>query len=193
LERTILDARVTAMMVGNVADIALAGMSPRGAIGRKPAPVNRRMVVDPGMKQPPIRLSETNSQGQARGGYATIEEPMMGTGTEASRRITTPGWSGHGTRFDEARGHLIANSLGGRGDDPRNLVTLTQKGANHPEMSNFERAVTRKVRSGEVVEYSAIPLYSAGHLAPSAVLVTARDSRGGFDARLIANPAGRKQ
>jgi hypothetical protein len=75
----------------------------------------------------------------------------------------------------------------------RNLVTLTHKGANTPQMQGFERGVARRVRGGEVVEYSATPMYRDGVLPPSAILMTAHGSRGAPSARIINNPAGRRR
>jgi hypothetical protein len=185
--------RGTAMRVGGVADALLAGVSPRGAAPRTPAPVQRTKIAPPTTRQDSIRLSELNAEKQARGGYATIEQQMLGTGTRADRRILTPGWSGDGRTNNEARAHLIARQHGGSGREPRNLVTLTQNPTNNKDMGDFERATTNNVRSGAIVEYSAIPLYTTGIAAPSAILVTSRDSRGGFDAKLIANPAAGKR
>jgi hypothetical protein len=59
-----------------------------------------------------------------------------------------------------------------------------------PQMSSFERQVANRVRAGEVVDYTAKPLYEDGILPPSAVLVTAIGSRQQPTARLIRNPAG---
>jgi hypothetical protein len=60
-------------------------------------------------------------------------------------------------------------------------------------MQTFENGVARRVRSGEVVEYSAKPLYSRGVLPPSAILLTAHGSRDAPSARIINNPAGRRK
>jgi hypothetical protein len=126
---------------------------------------------------------------------ATITKPMLGTGTKASRRLTPPGWQGHGGRYNEARAHLLAQSLGGAGGlEMRNLVTLTQNGANSPHMRDFEQGVARRARAGEVMEYAGRTFYEDGVLPPSAILLTAHGSRGGVpSARLIRNPAGRRQ
>jgi hypothetical protein len=58
-------------------------------------------------------------------------------------------------------------------------------------MREFERTVAQRVRDGEVIEYSATPLYSDGVLPPRSILLTAIGSRGAPIARLIQNPAGR--
>src|SRR3954453_21627839 len=104
---------------------------------------------------------------------------MLGTGKVASRRLAPPGWQGNGNLYNEARGHLLAKSLGGAGGlDGRNFVTLTHRGANSPQMSNFEQGVARSVRAGKVVEYAAKPLYDDGVLPPSAILLTAHAAGG---------------
>jgi hypothetical protein len=119
---------------------------------------------------------------------------MLGTGAAVNPRLRPPGWQGNGRHFNEARGHLLARSLGGAGGlEGRNFVTLTQKGANTPQMRDFERNVAQRVRAGEVVEYSVTPLYDHGALPPSAVLTTAYGSRRAPSARLIRNPAGRRK
>jgi len=75
----------------------------------------------------------------------------------------------------------------------RNIVTLTHRGANTPQMQRFENGVARRLRAGEVVEYSSTPLYTDGALPPSAILLTAHGSRGMPAARLVLNPAGRRK
>jgi len=118
---------------------------------------------------------------------------MLGAGTKADRRLKPPGFVTGKPPYGHARGHLLGNQLGGRGDKRENLVTLTQDPANSPQMRDFETEVARKVRSGEVVEYTARPLYSEGMLPPSAVWLTAFGSRGAPTARLVHNPAGRRR
>jgi len=119
---------------------------------------------------------------------------MLGTGARASRRLAPPGWQGNGNRYNEARGHLLAKSLGGAGGlESRNFVTLTQKGANSPQMQAFEQAVARKLHAGEVVDYSVTPLYDDGVLQPSLIVMTAHGSGSGPSARLVRNPIGRRK
>jgi filamentous hemagglutinin len=70
--------------------------------------------------------------------------------------------------------------LGGAGDDARNLVTLFQRNANHPNMSSFERQVQTAVSNGETVNFRAIPIYTGNNPMPTGVTLTARGSNG-FD------------
>jgi hypothetical protein len=186
--------RDAALVAGGAADAAMS-FAPRVATPRGPAPPPQRgRPAPPPLPRANIRNRELNTDGQATGVYATVTEPMLGTGTKADRRIKPPGWSGNGKDFNEARAHLLARLFGGSGSDMRNLVTMTHNGANTPQMSNFERGVARRVRDGEVVEYSATPLYDNGVLPPSWVLLTAHGSRGAAPvARLVQNPAGRRR
>ncbi|MFL5298466.1 MAG: DNA/RNA non-specific endonuclease [Phenylobacterium sp.] len=182
--------RDTALAAGGAADEVMMGAAPFGAAARtRPTPPT---VAPPpfGFNRSNIRYGQLNANGQATGASATIMAPMLRTGTRADRRQAPPGWRGNGKIYNEARGHLLGRQLGGRGDLGENLVTLTQWGANAPQMSGFERQVARRVRAGEAIEYSATPLYENGVLPPSAVLVSATGVRQRPVARLIRNPAG---
>ncbi|MGH6965912.1 MAG: DNA/RNA non-specific endonuclease [Phenylobacterium sp.] len=177
-------------MAGGAVDTVLFGAAPRGvSIRGRPTRVRGQPEIP--NPRPPIRYGELNGKKQATGATATITASMIGAGTRADWRQTPPGWQGNGRTYNEARGHLIAKLLGGLGGEPRNLVTLTHRGANAPQMSNFEREAARRARSGEVIEYSSLPLYGGRALPPEAVLLTALGSRGAPSAALIRNPAGR--
>lgn len=183
--------RDAVLKTAGLADDMASGRFARSTpVHRTPTP--RGGVAAPTTARDAVRLRKLNDAGQATGVTATIEPSMLGSGTAVNPKLEPPGWlSGRAPYFD-ARGHLLARQLGGSGSDPRNLVTLTQRGPNHPKMSQFENKVAGRVRSGEIVEYSATPLYGAGR-APSAVLVTAVGSRGTPSARIIQNPAGRRR
>lgn len=184
-------ARDQALMVGGIVDTAMLGAAPFGAQRARQMTPPQREPDPEDFQRPSIRYGNLNANGQASGVAATLTAPMISTGTRANWRLTPPGWQGNGRRYNEARGHLLANQLGGTGGDLRNLVTLTHRGANSPQMKGFENNVARRVGGGEVVEYSATPMYDSGVLPPSGVLVTAYGSRGTPTARFIPNPAGR--
>ena len=129
--------------------------------------------------------------GRPTGVKATITQDMIGTGTDASRKITPPGWSGNGTEFNEARGHLLGKQLGGSGTEPRNLVTLEQNPVNTPVMRDFETEVRNTVESGQVVNYSATPIYSGDNLAPRAVTLLGQGSDGYNLGVSVLNPIGK--
>lgn len=101
----------------------------------------------------------------------------MGGGSSDNPTIRPPGFEGQPA--NHARGHLLANSLGGAGDDARNLVTLFQRNANHPNMSSFERQVRSAVQGGEIISYRAVPIYTGTNPMPTGVALSARGS-GGF-------------
>lgn len=178
------------LSVGGLIDDAGMGAS-RSAPARRAVAPARAQPAPPIEARPNVRFRELNSDGQAMGVAATVTEPMLGTGTRM--RWNPPGWQGNGRTFNEARAHLLAQVLGGSGPDRRNGVTMTHHGANTPQMRDFEQTVARRVRAGEVVEYSSTPLYGTGALPPSAVLLTAHGSREAPTARLILNPAGRRK
>ena len=178
-----------AMLAGGAADAVMMSAAPFGATTRGRPLAPRSSVVPLGWERPEIRYRELNANNQATGVTATLTQRGLSGGTRADPNQTPPGWGGNGRTYNEARAHLLARQLGGQGDDPRNLITLTQKGANSPEMSTFEGRAARRVRGGEVVEYSATPLYDDGALPPAAVLVSATGSRRPPIARLIRNPA----
>lgn len=183
--------RDRAMMVGGAVDAAMMGVAPRGAsIRAQPAQPRAQLMPDPFVRDA-VRPRRPNSIEQAIGVDGTITSSMLGTGTKPDRKLKPPGWQGNGRIFNEARGHLLANALGGPGEEMWNLVTQTQRGSNTPQMSNFERAIAARVRRGEVIEYGAKPLYRDGVLPPSSILLTATGSRGAPTARIINNPAGR--
>ncbi|HEY3695175.1 DNA/RNA non-specific endonuclease [Phenylobacterium sp.] len=188
-------ARDGALIGGGLADVATLGAAPRIASVRGPAVRPQGQPAPPTLPlpRPNTRYGDLKPNGQATGIAATLTAPMLGSGTRANRRLTPPGWQGHGRKYNEARGHLQERQLGCSGSDMRNLVTLTHNGANSPQMSSFENGVARRVRAGEVVGYSATPLYESGVLPPSAILLTAHGSRRAPAARIVQNPAGRRR
>lgn len=107
---------------------------------------------------------------------AVITKDMLWTGSGPNQQILPPGFEGGAN--NHSRGHLLANILGGDGNDDRNLVTLFQQNANSPYMRGFEREVKNRVLDGEVVSYRAIPIYDGNDLVPSGVTLSARGSNG---------------
>jgi hypothetical protein len=190
-------SRDMALAAGSIADGLMMGVAPRGAAPMRLAPEFRREPPRVATRSE-IRLRDANSIDQAQGFDATVGSRMLGTGTAVPERIQPPGWvrtykgQDSGLGYDQSRGHLLAKSLGGDGKNPLNVVTLAQNPTNVPWMSGFEKNVADRVRQGEFVEYSAIPLYSPGVLPPEAVLLTATGPRQSPTARVIYNPAGRR-
>jgi hypothetical protein len=138
-----------------------------------------------------INYGALDALGRPTGVYATITQDMLGAGTPANPRIIPPGWSGNGSKFNEARGHLLADMLGGSGDLRENLVTLQQVPANTPIMRGYESQVRAAVQNGQVVQYSSVPVYNGTGLAPSEIVITAEGSHGFRLSVRVANPVGR--
>jgi hypothetical protein len=137
-----------------------------------------------------IEYGPLDALGRPTGVRATITQDMIGTGTAANPSITPPGWSGNGTLFNEARGHLLGRQLGGSGDLAENLVTLQQNPANTPTMRGFENLTRSTVEGGQVVQYSSTPIYNGTNLVPRGVTLSATGSEG-FDLNVtILNPPG---
>lgn len=133
-----------------------------------------------------VILGELDTLRRATGIRATITAEMIKTGTEAASSLRPAGFiSGF---VGHQRGHLLANQLGGSGNDIRNLVTLYRR-PNHPGMSSVEFQVRRAVEAGETVDYWAIPIYSGDNLIPDAISIRARGDRGFSLDALILNEA----
>ncbi|MBI1178452.1 hypothetical protein GC207_13540 [bacterium] len=124
-----------------------------------------------------INYGALDSLGRPTGVSATITEDMLGTGTRASQSITPPGYV---VDAELARGHLLGRQLGGSGTDVRNLVTIYQNPANHPVMSGIEGQVRAAVQGGQVVDYSAFPVYEGANVVPRGITITGQGS-GGFN------------
>lgn len=182
--------REAARTAGEFGDAILGTGVPRISSVRRPAPAKQGQLATPGWQRPNIRPSELNADRQAGRVEATAIASMLGTGTKANWRIRPPGFEGRDA--GHGRGHLYPKDLGGDGNDRRILVTLSQNPTNHPHMSGFDKRVAQQVRSGEVVEYSATPLYTPGVGPPGTILMTATGSKGTRMGRIVLNPAGRR-
>lgn len=133
-------------------------------------------------------MGSLDNLGRPTGVTATIRPESLSLGTPANPSIRPPGFKGRDA--NHARGHLLARMLGGAGDEARNLVTMFQRNANHPNMSNFERKIRDAVKSGEVVNFRTIPIYSGNKKMPTGVTLTARGSKGLYLDVSIPNVSG---
>ncbi|CAL9484958.1 RHS repeat-associated core domain-containing protein [Streptomyces sp. enrichment culture] len=133
-----------------------------------------------------------DGEGRATGVNAVISRDMLDTGTSANPSIHPSGWSGNGTYYNEGRGHLLADRLGGSGDLEENLVTLTQDPTNTPIMRDeIEKLVYEAVDKGETVTYEVRAHYPGpGDVAPHQLSFRARGDRGFQLDRVLDNPAG---
>ncbi|MEU9915162.1 DUF6531 domain-containing protein [Streptomyces sp. NPDC051001] len=138
-----------------------------------------------------VRFGKLDDLNRPTGVWASLRREMLRTGSEAGT-TRTPGWRGDGTAFNEARGHLLANILGGPGKGPlarHNLVTLTQNPVNTPVMKQIEAKVFEAVKGGEIVQYSVKPVYGGANPVPLRLEISAHGNRGFSLTETLQNPA----
>ena len=180
--------RDVALAAGGTLGAAMQGAAPRGAPIRARPSRPRAIPVARPFDLPPIRYRELNSFGDAQGINAILATPLVPTKKSVPRRLRPSGLQSPETKYWESRGHIAADQLGGSNVDPRNFMALTQTPTNSPWMRDFENLVAKRVRSGEVVDYSVTPLGSKG-LPPEWILMTASNLGRNPAARIVANPA----
>ncbi|MFI0813211.1 DNA/RNA non-specific endonuclease [Streptomyces echinatus] len=116
----------------------------------------------------------------------------MDTGTEAGG-TRPPGRRGNGNAFNEARGHLLANRLGGAGthhNARHNLVTQTNNPTNSPYQRDLvEAPIYEAVKRGEVVQYDITPIYEGTSPIPIHLEYAAYGNRGFELTGWLDNPA----
>ncbi|AWZ10381.1 laminin G [Streptomyces sp. ICC4] len=121
--------------------------------------------------------------------FDTQETNLVGTGTEFPFDRNS-GWNnqprGWGPGRGLQRGHLIAKSLGGSGEDARNLVPLYNK-SNSPDMASYERDLARRVEGGETIYYSVTPKYVGTNPIPVRVYLGWIGDREGAGFAIIEN------
>ncbi|MEU9209458.1 DUF6531 domain-containing protein [Streptomyces sp. NPDC048415] len=138
-----------------------------------------------------VRFGKLDDLNRPTGIWASLRREMLRTGSEAGK-TTTPGWRGDGPSFNEARGHLLANILGGPGKGSlarQNLVTLTQNPVNTPVMKKIEAEVYNAVKDGEIVQYSVTPVYGGTNPVPLRLEISAFGNRGFRLHEPLENPA----
>jgi len=131
-------------------------------------------------------ISPNGRRGEARA-LITRAVILGDYGTPANRRIIPPGFNhpyGRGAG-NHVRRHLIADMLGGPGDDPANIVCLDQLPTNR-SMEDLELAIRDAALNGEDIYLAVSPVYS-GHEAPIGVTLKAVGDRGYYLYVTIAN------
>ena len=109
---------------------------------------------------------------------ALITPDMYNTGTDADSRILPTGWKkseqNEGNPNQLNRGHLLADVLGGSGEDWRNLITL-YRNANYPIMYfEAEEIVKKAIQNVTVVRYRVTPIFAPNDLLCSGVHIMAK-------------------
>ncbi|SHO58979.1 hypothetical protein VQ7734_04754 [Vibrio quintilis] len=100
--------------------------------------------------------------------YGEVDPFRRPTGVTAILTPDTPKGtipsSGKPPGFSKAekhtRGHLLGKQLGGQGNDSRNIVTQYRH-ANENAMAPLEDEIKHELNAGNVVEYSATPVYNS--------------------------------
>jgi len=184
---------VAGLTSSTVTLVAPAAATVVAVVSQNPEAANKILELGedwgPTVESGSISYGALDELGRPSGVNATITQDMIGTGTPANPEINPPGWSGNGTLFNEARGHLLGAQLGGSGDIAENLVTLQQNPANTPIMRDFETSVRIAAENGETVNYFVTPIYDGTSLVPRGITLSASGS-GGFDLDVtILNPA----
>ncbi|MEU7433030.1 DNA/RNA non-specific endonuclease [Streptomyces sioyaensis] len=130
--------------------------------------------------------------GRPTGVDACVRPEMLRNGTPAGK-LWPPGWRGNGDLFNEARGHLLADRLGGAGKGRHayhNLVTQTNNPTNSPDQRDqVEQKIFDAVDDGEIVQYSIKPIYEGTNPIPIRLEYTAFGNRGFKLTHRLDNPA----
>jgi RHS repeat-associated protein len=183
-------------------------------LGLSPAPNPSTYVANPWVWSDPLGLAPKRCQmdaydwdgsvrygrldhlGRPTGVYACLRPEIIDAklGTEAGK-LRPPGWRGDGTAFNEARGHLLADRLGGAGKGRlawHNLVTQTQTPTNSPDQRDqVEQVIFDQVtKHREVVQYHIKPVYEGANPIPIRLEFTAFGNKGFTFSHSLENPAG---
>ncbi|MCK8504078.1 DNA/RNA non-specific endonuclease [Myxococcus fulvus] len=137
-------------------------------------PDNPLLYVDPWGLLSITDHGEPDALGRPQGAFALITPADIGTGTPANQSIRPPGFVSGNHPDHHQRGHLIGNQLGGDGNHPMNLVTITG-GTNHPHMEALEARVRAHVEAGNYVDLRVTPIYAGDQLMPVAIHYHATD------------------
>ncbi|MGK5637547.1 DUF6531 domain-containing protein [Streptomyces sp. URMC 126] len=139
-----------------------------------------------------IRYGRLDHLGRPTGVHACLRREMLHTGSPAGS-LYPPGWRGNGKLYNEARGHLLADRLGGKGKGRlayQNLVTQTQNPTNSPYQRDLiEQKVYDAVDRGEIVQYSIKPIYEGTNPIPIRLEYRAFGNQGFNLKGFLDNPA----
>ncbi|KIF76088.1 hypothetical protein QR77_23805 [Streptomyces sp. 150FB] len=141
-----------------------------------------------------IRYGRLDHLGRPTGVHAQLRPEILAAreGTAAGK-LRPPGWHGNGDLFNEARGHLLADRLGGKGAGRlayHNLVTQTQNPTNSPDQRDqVEQKIFDAVDAGEIVQYNIKPIYEGSNPIPIRLEFSAFGNHGFTFTHSLDNPA----
>ncbi|HST62996.1 MAG TPA: RHS repeat-associated core domain-containing protein, partial [Longimicrobium sp.] len=133
--------------------------------------------VDPYGLSPAPEYDPVDSLGRPQGAYVQLTPSDLRPTDTSPPTFNPPGWVGGQHPHHQQRSHLIADTFGGSGSDPRNLVALTD-GANHPGMSKLEGQIRRHVAAGNTVDMIVAASYQGSTLTPHSISMYAVDQNG---------------
>ncbi|WP_433299827.1 LamG-like jellyroll fold domain-containing protein [Actinoplanes sp. CA-030573] len=138
-----------------------------------------------------VRYGGLDELHRPTGVWATLTKDMLDTGQPPNGLSIVGLPKGMGTILNLARGHLLADRLGGK-RKKSNLAAITQDPVNSPIMRDgIEQTVYDAVAKGETVQYSVEPIYVGDSLVPRALRISAYGNKGlKIDPFEISNPAG---
>jgi hypothetical protein len=127
--------------------------------------------------------------GRPTGVIGELHPSDLKTGTPTGRTYPPGFEAGELKQANAARGHLLADVLGGSGSDPRNLAYMHRIVNGSAFKTLFEHPVRRALESGDVVRFGVRPLFREGAAAPHALEVWAEGAQGTIvQARSIVAP-----
>lgn len=142
-----------------------------------------------------IRYGRLDHLGRPTGVYAQLRPEILDAKKRTAKagELWPPGWRGNGKVFNEARGHLLADRLGGAGTGRNayhNLVTQTQSPTNSPDQRDqVEQKIFDAVNNNEIVQYMIKPVYEGTNPIPIRLEYTAFGNRGFTFSHSLDNPA----
>ncbi|MFE0547079.1 ricin-type beta-trefoil lectin domain protein [Streptomyces sp. NPDC058891] len=131
-----------------------------------------------------------DAQGRVSEMHAMVNKDMLDEGTDAAQALRPAGFKGG--RANQARGHMLANRLGGSGDILDNLFTITQNPTNNSTMKILEGRIYDAVAAeeGENVQYSVYLEYEDdAALVPNWIQMEAFGDGGFSLEKMFQNPA----
>ncbi|MET8298811.1 LamG-like jellyroll fold domain-containing protein [Streptomyces sp. NPDC005180] len=133
-----------------------------------------------------------DAQGRVSEMHAMINRDMLDQGTDAAQSQRPAGFQGG--HMNQARGHMLANRLGGSGDIADNLFTITQNPTNNSTMKAYEGLIYNAVhKENENVQYSVYLDYADdAALVPNWIQMEAVGDKNFTLGKMFRNPASQQ-
>jgi hypothetical protein len=130
---------------------------------------------------PASNAATRNAGSQAQGAWVYLCGDKLPKGTPANKSVEPWDWPKsnpeRAKQGQRARCHLIANTMGGSGDEVANLVTCFQRANNEPYMKLVETIVKRLARTQDIF-YLVRPQYNGANGGLSGIRIVAIGNKG---------------